>query len=149
MLGLMKRATANRGRAEEATKAGALVTLCGRVGDRLLVEVPSQGIIEARTTLHFSRKALAAAIKARRQAVLVICGDVAVVTGLLEPLPTNERNDADEEELVLNSAKGVVLRCGEASVRLTPDGRVVVRGKDVVSRAKRRNQISGGTVRLN
>jgi hypothetical protein len=145
----MKRATATRGVPEEAAKGGSLATVCGRVGDRLLVEHPSQGIIEARTTLRFTRKALAAVIKARRQAVLVICGELAVVTGLLEPLPTNEQVEGDDEELVLNSTKGVVLRCGEASVRLTPDGRVVVRGKDIVSRAKRRNQISGGTVRLN
>jgi hypothetical protein len=147
MLVEMKRAAAKV--FEEAPKGGSLATVCGRVGDRLLVEHPAQGIIEARTTLRFTRKALAAVIEARRQAVLVMCGDLAVVTGLLEPLPTHEQVEGDDEELVLNSSKGVVLRCGEASVRLTPDGRVVVRGNDVVSRAKRRNQISGGTVRLN
>ena len=102
MLPEMKRATAKREVPEEATKGGSLATVCGRVGDRLLVEHPSQGIIEARTTLRFTRKALGSAIKARRQVVLMMCGDIAVVTGLLEPLPTNDKVDADEEELVLN-----------------------------------------------
>jgi hypothetical protein len=149
MLTAMKRGTARDALPDVVMTDGSLSIVCGRVGDRLLVEHPTRGIVEARTTVRFTRKALAAAIKARRQALVVMCGGVAVVTGLLEPLPTNDRVEADEEELVLNSSKGVVLRCGEASVRLTPDGRVVVRGKDVVSRAKRRNQISGGTVRLN
>jgi hypothetical protein len=149
MLATMKLGMAPKGIPDGAMADGSVALLCGRVGDRLLLEHPSRGMIEARTTLRLSRKALASAIEERRQAVVVMCGEVAVVIGLLEPLPTSDRVAQDDEELVLNSSKGVVLRCGEATVRLTPDGRVVVRGKDVVSRARRRNQISGGTVRLN
>lgn len=48
--------------------------------------------------------------------------------------------DADEE---------VELRCGEAKVRITRDGKVVVLGNDVVSRARRQNRIKGGTVNIN
>jgi hypothetical protein len=48
--------------------------------------------------------------------------------------------DADEE---------IELRCGEAKVRITRDGKVVVLGNDVISRARRRHRIKGGTVNIN
>jgi uncharacterized protein DUF6484 len=48
--------------------------------------------------------------------------------------------DADEE---------IELRCGEAKVRITRDGKVIVLGNDVLSRARRRNRIKGGTVNIN
>jgi hypothetical protein len=144
----MKRRTAP-GYAGEAVIASKLTVLCGRVGDRLLVEDPERGIIEARTTVRLTHKALAAAIEARRQAVVVMCGELAVVTGLLEPLPSHSVSECEQEELVLNSPKGVLLRCGEASIQLTPDGRVLVRGKDVLTRARRRNHVVGAAVRLN
>jgi hypothetical protein len=43
----------------------------------------------------------------------------------------------------------VELRCGDARVRISRDGKVVVLGKDVVTRARRRNAIKGGTVNIN
>jgi hypothetical protein len=43
----------------------------------------------------------------------------------------------------------VELRCGDAKLRITRDGKVVVLGNDVVSRARRRNRIKGGTVNIN
>jgi hypothetical protein len=43
----------------------------------------------------------------------------------------------------------IELRCGDAKLRITRDGKVVVLGNDVVSRARRRNRIKGGTVNIN
>jgi hypothetical protein len=43
----------------------------------------------------------------------------------------------------------VELRCGDAKLRITRDGKVVVLGNDVVSRARRGNRIKGGTVNIN
>lgn len=136
---------------QPSISAHAFAVLCGRVGDRLLLEHPVRGMIEARTTLRLTASELSQAIEQRRRAIVLDCEEVAVVIGLLEALPPAEELEleGDEEPLVLNSRKGVVLRCGEASVRLTPDGRVVVRGKDVVTRASRRNQVAGASVRLN
>lgn len=45
--------------------------------------------------------------------------------------------------------EGVELRCGDAKLRITREGKVVVLGNDVVSRARRRNKIKGGTVNIN
>ena len=55
----------------------------------------------------------------------------------------------DRQRIVLSAGKEVVLRCGKASISLTADGRVVIKGADVVSSAGRTNRIRGGTVRIN
>ena len=57
--------------------------------------------------------------------------------------------DSDGEMIAIEAKRELVLRCGEASIRLRRDGRVEVRGIDVVSRAKRANWIKGGSVALN
>lgn len=43
----------------------------------------------------------------------------------------------------------IELRCGDAKLRITREGKIVVLGNDVVSRARRRNRIKGGTVNIN
>lgn len=57
--------------------------------------------------------------------------------------------DADGERLVINAQRGLVLRCGKASITLSPDGKVVVKGAQVVSHATGLNRIKGGSVQLN
>jgi hypothetical protein len=41
------------------------------------------------------------------------------------------------------------LRCGEASISLSRDGKVVIRGRHIVSHASGVNRIRGGSVELN
>ena len=48
--------------------------------------------------------------------------------------------DTDEE---------IELRCGEAKLRITRDGKLIILGDEVVSRARGRNRIKGGTVNIN
>jgi hypothetical protein len=43
----------------------------------------------------------------------------------------------------------IELRCGDAKLRISRDGKVVVLGNEVVSRARRENKIRGGTVNIN
>src|SRR5262249_25471510 len=49
----------------------------------------------------------------------------------------------------VEAEEDVELRCGDAKVRISRDGKVVVLGNDVVSRARRGNKIKGGTVNIN
>ena len=68
------------------------------------------------------------------------------------PTPTGDgplRIEADGETVTIEAGRELVLRCGKASIRLRRDGRVEVRGVDVVSRAERANWIKGGSVALN
>lgn len=53
------------------------------------------------------------------------------------------------EELLLEATKGLTLKVGEGSITLREDGKVLIRGRDLVSHAKRTNRIRGGTVSIN
>lgn len=57
--------------------------------------------------------------------------------------------DADGERLVVTAERGLVLRCGKASITLSQDGRVTIRGTQVVSHASGLNRVKGGAVQIN
>lgn len=51
--------------------------------------------------------------------------------------------------LTLEAVETLSLKCGEASIDLRADGRVMVRGEDVLLRAKGTQRIRAGTVSIN
>jgi hypothetical protein len=53
------------------------------------------------------------------------------------------------DHVVLEAKETLRLKCGESSVDLRKDGKLMIRGKDVLSRAKRSQRIKGGTVGIN
>jgi len=55
----------------------------------------------------------------------------------------------DGERIVIAAEKEILLRCGEASILLTRDGKVYVRGANLLSRSSGPNRIKGGSVRIN
>ena len=55
----------------------------------------------------------------------------------------------DGKTVVLHADERIELRCGQSSLLLTKDGKVVVRGVDIVSRGTRVNKIRGGSVQIN
>ena len=55
----------------------------------------------------------------------------------------------EDQRLVLEAEGELVLRCGNSSVTLRKDGKIVVRGTDVTSRASGTNKIKGASIRLN
>ena len=55
----------------------------------------------------------------------------------------------DGERIVLEGHKEIVLTCGKASITLTQDGRVLIRGTYLSSRSSGPNLIKGGSVQLN
>lgn len=57
--------------------------------------------------------------------------------------------DADGERLVVSASRGLVLRCGKASITLSADGRIVVRGTHLISHSTGVNRIKGGSVQVN
>jgi hypothetical protein len=65
------------------------------------------------------------------------------------PLPGRVEVEADGERMIVTAARGLVLRCGKASITLSPEGKIVLRGTDVVSHASGRNRIRGGSVQIN
>jgi len=47
------------------------------------------------------------------------------------------------------SSDEVVINCGDATIIMKKDGKIVLRGKEIISRAARNNKIKGGTVKIN
>ena len=95
-----------------------------------------------------------------RQAVLVFeRGDarLPIITGVLrsrETRPLREQPgaveiDADGERLLVSARHQLELRCGKASIVLTHEGKVLIRGAYVSSHSSGVNRIKGGSVQLN
>lgn len=133
------------------SEKGRIATLCGRIGDRLLVEHETLGTFEAQTTVEMDASTLASAVRDRRKVTVMFFDGVAVVTGLLQPLPqgTPETARINHQPVTLNYPEGLILKSGRASIRLLPDGRILLRGKEIVSRARQRNRLIGGALRFN
>jgi hypothetical protein len=78
-----------------------------------------------------------------------------VVVGVLqnqaEMKAAVEKLDAivDGERIVMTAKKEVILTCGKASIALTADGKVVVKGAKILSSAEGLHRIRGATVEMN
>jgi len=51
--------------------------------------------------------------------------------------------------IVLESGEALTLRVGDGSIEIRADGRILIKGTDLVSRATRMNRIKGGAVSIN
>lgn len=82
--------------------------------------------------------------------VLLVEGGRAVVLGRVGPsAEADAANSELPDEIVLEARKGMTLRVGEGSITLRADGKVLIKGRDLVSHARRMNRIRGGSVSLN
>jgi hypothetical protein len=57
--------------------------------------------------------------------------------------------EVDKDRITLRADKQIVLKCGKASITLTSDGKVIIRGSYLLSRSSGPNRIKGGSVQLN
>ena len=55
----------------------------------------------------------------------------------------------DGRKLTFDAKEEIVLRCGRSIVYLTRTGKILIRGDEVISRARRSNRIKGGAVSIN
>lgn len=55
----------------------------------------------------------------------------------------------DDEVVVIEALRELVLKCGSATITLRHDGKLLMRGEDVATVARRRNRIKGGSVDIN
>jgi hypothetical protein len=76
-----------------------------------------------------------------------------IVVGFLQTIPASpvpsRTVKVDDEVLILNAKKEVVLQCGKASITLTSAGKVLIRGAYLLSRSSGVNRIKGGSVQIN
>ena len=55
----------------------------------------------------------------------------------------------DGKRLLFSASQEIVLRCGQGSITLLADGRVVIKGTKLLSRASETNKIKGASVDIN
>jgi len=94
---------------------------------------------------------VAAAADRRACALLFERGDarLPLIVGLVEAGAVARAATIDGKKVVLTGEEEVELRCGEASISLKKNGKLVIRGAYVETRAKGTNRIKGGTVQIN
>lgn len=106
----------------------------------------------ARTTIalapeHVGREVLVCRAGSSERAVIV---GVLIGPADTEPLADPSVDLVVERRRIVFAANTeLVLRCGEGSITLGADGKVSIRGMDVVSSATRTQRIRGGAVRIN
>lgn len=55
----------------------------------------------------------------------------------------------DGDRLTFDASKEIVLRCGKGSITLKKNGKIIVKGTELVSRALGSNKIKGANVNIN
>jgi hypothetical protein len=72
-----------------------------------------------------------------------------VATKALTARPGTLEVGLDGETLVLTAEREIVLRCGEASLTLRKDGKIVLSGTNLLSHSRGPHRIKGATIALN
>lgn len=57
--------------------------------------------------------------------------------------------ELDGHHVQLSAMRELSLRCGSASITMTADGRVTIKGRQITSQATGAHRIRGGTIKLN
>jgi hypothetical protein len=84
-----------------------------------------------------------------RVLVWTIDTDTCVIMGRLVDTQVSRQVEDIPESLVLEAKTSLTLKVGDGSITIREDGRILIKGKDLVSHAKRMNRIRGGSVQIN
>lgn len=112
-------------------------------------------VLVARSTV-----ALRQAMIGREVLVVFDGGDTRspIIVGLLELQGLHEQPPAaepgvtvhaDGQSHVITAEREIVLRCGDASITLTRAGRVIIKGRHILSRSAGYNKIKGAAIDIN
>jgi ribosomal protein S1 len=72
-----------------------------------------------------------------------------IVLGRIALARSHQVGGRAPDELTIEASKNLTLRCGSGSITLRADGKILIKGKDLVSHAQRLNRIKGGAVQIN
>jgi hypothetical protein len=160
------------------TRLGKLVEWSSGRAPRVDFEGNEHGPLPARSTIPLDPNTILAAIQDERGVLLTFEDgkpNAPIITGLLQPIvefdePPEVWHDAEPDEtdeqpedgaialpearvdgkrVEIEAADEIVLRCGQASIVLRRNGRVVIRGTYVETRSRGVNRIKGGSVEIN
>jgi hypothetical protein len=157
--------------ASAPVKVGCLAPGCKPGALLVDFEGNAAGPLTARSVVALDETAIRHALMSRQQVVLLFENEdprLPIIVGLLpaDPgasllgallqapasvPPTPQRTEArvDGKRVVVEGEHEVVLRCGESSITLRRDGKVILRGAYIETTAKGLNRIRGGSVKIN
>ncbi len=76
--------------------------------------------------------------------------DQPIIMGLMQEQPKkNITIFKDGKKQKIEAEKELLLKCGKSSILLKADGKIVIKGRNIISRAKETNKLRGGTVAIN
>lgn len=137
-----------------AAQAIELGTVVGFRGPVISVRIASCAEPLEATALHTSTDALPLA---EGDSVLVwqsvSSPSIAVILGRIGPTASQVvrgvTDDSTPDTLVLEAKESLTLKVGDGSIEIRADGKILIKGTDLVSHAKRMNRIKGGAVSIN
>jgi hypothetical protein len=154
-----------------STRLGRLVAWAAGEAPTVEFAGNDRGPLAARSIIPLHPSLVAEAIADRRGVLLSFEDgrpDAPIITGLMQPLlhaeqpepedeaelelqPTDAQLDArvDGRRVEIEAADELVLRCGQASIVMRRNGRVVIRGTYVETRSRGVNRVKGGSVEIN
>lgn len=132
----------------------AVATLLELLPDgKVRIALPSHGIADLCATPVCALHALR---EGEQVAVMFEQGDTsrALVLGPMAGAPAQAQVPAhealiDKQRILIEAEQEIELRCGEAAIILTRDGRILLRGSDITSYASTTQRIRGGSVQIN
>lgn len=118
------------------------------------------GLLEAKIALNTQDyKAL---LNLPCEVVLLVPSDATqmpIITHIIQPLKPQEPEQkplfngidikVDGRHININAKEEVVLECGKSSIRLKRDGKIIIKGTEIISRSSGSHKIKGGTVNIN
>jgi hypothetical protein len=147
-----------RGAAASGTTSIGLLAGIGNKGE-VYIDLPAEQrrAVPARSIVALDKRAIGRELLvAWPRATLqpVVIGLLCVADDLdPEPAPHARRPDykatIDGEQIELTAEKEITLRCGKASIALTADGKIVIKGAQLLSAASGVHRIRGGAVQIN
>lgn len=70
-----------------------------------------------------------------------------IIIGLMHVPSIQVAIDGEVKEIT--AEKELLLRCGKASILLRRDGKIIIKGENILSRARMNNKVKGGSIQLN
>lgn len=86
--------------------------------------------------------------------VLILCaptknGEDIVIGCFVEATPPPNSVEIDGQHIELEGRRSISMRCGKANIELRADGRIMLNGENITTKAKQANRLLGGTIYLN
>ena len=121
-----------------------------RIDADVIVEVEGdEGMREVRCDVLRTSEA-SALVLAPRDVVMCWCtgllSERGVILGRIGPSHAAAQTP---DTLLIEAKEEITLRVGEGSITIRADGKILIKGKDLVSHAQRVNRIRGGSVAIN